>query len=84
MKEKYKKILKDLGDLTGYTISIGWITTMIYIMGKVAKNGQFIAHENNPIILYSELGLIGSCIIFLLYKLIKGIINRYSLKNRSY
>lgn len=77
MKEKNKKILNDIGDIIGYTTSLGFTTTMGNILRKILKYGKVVYREPNKYILYTELGLAGGSIIFLFYKLTKNIRDRW-------
>ena len=77
MKEKTKKILNDIGDIIGYTTSLSLTTTLGNILRKVLKYEKVVYSEPNKYILYTELGLAGGSIIFLLYKLTKNIRDRW-------
>lgn len=77
MKEKNKNILKDIGDIIGYTTSLSSTATLGNILLKIHKYGKVVYSEPNKYILYTELGLAGVSTVFLLYKLINGIKKRH-------
>jgi len=79
MKEKNKKILKDLGNITGYTVGIGLSATILWIFHRVNKYGRECFQEPNKAIILTEVGMAGASTLFLSYKLIKSIIDRHSL-----
>ncbi|MBA7494634.1 hypothetical protein ES702_05211 [subsurface metagenome] len=77
MKKKTRNITADIIDIIGYMSAIGQIVVLAKILYDIDKYGKAIAREPNPIILKFEIILAGTTIIFLIYKLIKGIENRW-------
>ncbi|MEE9378842.1 MAG: hypothetical protein V3V33_12495 [Candidatus Lokiarchaeia archaeon] len=80
MKEQYKKSLKDLGNLAGYLSSIGLVAGLGTIFYQIWKYGEVSFSEPSLRVLLAEIGITGGSITFLLYKLIKNLKDRYSLK----
>lgn len=73
MKEQTKDSINVLGNLVGYGAAIGTTSCIGVLLYLIKKHKRVYFSEPNPIILNSELGLMGGIIVFLGYKLVKNI-----------
>ena len=73
MKEKTKDSINALGNFVGYGASIGTTLCIGVLLYLIKKHKRVYFSEPNPVILNSELALMGSIIGFQGYKLVKSI-----------
>ena len=76
MTNKMKELLKNLPDIVGYMSAAGFTALLTYIVYRIHIDGTVRVAEPNIYIRLSEIGLGGTTVLFLIYKLAKDIIRR--------
>jgi len=71
MKEKTKKILRDLGNIVGYGSAITYTSTLGWILYKVHKYGSTTVIEPKKHLRLGEIIGAGCTVAFLIYKVLK-------------